>query len=46
MYRHFAHKQINGKLPAHTFPIQNIILILCKEAHKNNGKLYDEQKLK
>lgn len=33
MYRHFADKQINGKLPALTFPIQNTILILRKEAH-------------
>lgn len=46
MYRHFVDKQIYGKLPALTFPKQNIILTLCKEAHKNNGKLYDERKLK
>lgn len=46
MYRHFVHKQIYGELPALTFPIQNIILTLCKEEHKNNGKLYDEWKLK
>lgn len=43
MHRHFVHKQIYGKLPAHTFPTQNIILTLCKEAHKNESKLYDEQ---